>query len=137
MLVANRTIAAAVAAILIALATLFVGGSAVASVVAAGPAPQSGRTPGGQGDAPTILSCSTVSFGTPTNYYSVGPKPEAMAVGDFNRDGSPDLATANRDSNAVSVLLADGSGGFGATTNFPVGSQPLGVAEGDFNRDGN
>jgi hypothetical protein len=28
-----------------------------------------------------------------------------VAVGDFNRDGRPDLATANQNSNNVSVLI--------------------------------
>jgi Dockerin type I domain/FG-GAP-like repeat len=37
-------------------------------------------------------------------------------VGDFNRDGNPDLATANSGANNVSVLLGTGTGGFGAAT---------------------
>ncbi|MBI1899123.1 MAG: FG-GAP repeat protein, partial [Acidobacteria bacterium] len=35
----------------------------------------------------------------------VGSAPSALAAGDFNGDGKPDLAVANRDSNDVSVLL--------------------------------
>ena len=35
----------------------------------------------------------------------------------------------------MSVLLGDGSGGFGTATNFPVGTQPDSVAVGDFNSD--
>ena len=58
-------------------------------------------------------------------------------MGDFNSDGNPDLAVANYNSNNVSVLLGNGSGGFGAATNFPVGLTPVSVAVGDFNRDGN
>ena len=60
-----------------------------------------------------------------------------MAVGDFNKDGSPDLVTANYTANNVSVLLGDGSGGFGSATNFPVGTTPWSVTVGDLNRDGN
>ena len=41
-----------------------------------------------------------------------------MAVGDLNRDGNPDLVTANSlPSFNVSVLLGDGSGGFGPAVN--------------------
>ncbi|GAB3317887.1 hypothetical protein GCM10027299_09340 [Larkinella ripae] len=57
-------------------------------------------------------------------------------MGDFNSDGLPDVATANSGSNDVSVLLANGSGGFGEATNFPVGTTANSVAVGDFNGDG-
>ena len=59
-----------------------------------------------------------------------------MAVGDFNRDGSPDLVTANHSSNNVSVLLGNGSGGFGAADQLPAGPTRTRLAVGDFNRDG-
>ena len=59
-----------------------------------------------------------------------------MAVGDFNGDGHLDLATANYTDNAVSILLGDGTGSFGAATNFSVGNSPYSVAVGDFNSDG-
>src|SRR5581483_4655388 len=64
--------------------------------------------------------------------------PEALAVGDFNRDGKLDLAVANNSSNNVSVLLGDGAGAFALTGESPVaaGGAPNGVATGDFNRDG-
>jgi hypothetical protein len=58
-------------------------------------------------------------------------------VGDFNGDGKPDLAVANVFSNNVSILLGDGTGQFGAATNFPVGVYPFSIAVGDFNGDGN
>ena len=37
--------------------------------------------------------------------FSVGYDPDALALGDFNGDGRPDLAVANADSSSVSVLL--------------------------------
>jgi hypothetical protein len=37
--------------------------------------------------------------------YAADPTPHAVAVGDFNRDGIPDLAVANYSSRNVSVLL--------------------------------
>ena len=42
-----------------------------------------------------------------------------MAVGDFNADGDPDLAVADRDLNDVSVLLGDADGTFAATDQLP------------------
>ena len=73
----------------------------------------------------------------PTTYaeYIAGTTPNSVAVGDFNGDARPDLAVANYTSNTVSVLLGNGTGGFGAKTDFAVGTNPYSVAVGDFNGD--
>ncbi|QMS87191.1 DUF4347 domain-containing protein [Nostoc edaphicum CCNP1411] len=77
-----------------------------------------------------------LSFATASN-FSVGSNPSSVTVGDFDKDGNLDLAVANFDSNDVSVLLGNGSGGFGAAANFGVGNSPNSVTVGDFNKDGN
>jgi hypothetical protein len=41
-----------------------------------------------------------------------GVLPTAVASGDFNEDGRPDLAVSNGADNTVTVLLGDGAGGF-------------------------
>jgi hypothetical protein len=94
----------------------------------------------------TPATCNPVSFATATNFQvgsnvpSPSPSPPvtpfAVAVGDFNRDGNQDLATANYFSANVSVLLGDGAGSFGAATNFGAGTDPRSIAVGDFNGDG-
>jgi hypothetical protein len=68
----------------------------------------------------------------------VGDGPISVAVGDFNRDGIPDLAVANSGDDTVSVLLGHGTGAFSAAAGspVPVGDGPISVAVGDFNRDG-
>ena len=49
----------------------------------------------------------------------------SVAVGDFNRDGDPDLAVANLTSDRVSVLLGGAGGSFGARpTSPPAPSRP-------------
>ena len=64
---------------------------------------------------------------------------------DFNADGKLDLAVANTvnppslgTDGSVSVLLGDGTGGFGPKTDFPTGKGSAGsVTTADFNADGN
>src|SRR5439155_11008079 len=62
--------------------------------------------------------------------------PYAVAVGDLNGEGKPDLVTANYDADTVSVLLGAGTGSFGANTDFGAGTGALPVAIGDVNGDG-
>jgi hypothetical protein len=74
--------------------------------------------------------------------YAVGIQPESVAVGDFNGDGIPDLAVANRGTpnnytnSSVSVLLGNGDGTFQTARSFATGRAPYAVAVGDFNGDG-
>jgi hypothetical protein len=66
-----------------------------------------------------------------------GVEASAVAVGDFNGDGVPDLAVTNFLSNTVSVLLGHGDGTFRRPiANFPVGGNPRSVAVADLEGDG-
>ena len=73
---------------------------------------------------PAAASCSSPFF-SPQTAFGVGDGPFSVAVGDFNGDGALDLAVANSLANNVSVLLGNGSGGFGPQTTFAVGQAPL------------
>ena len=86
--------------------------------------------------APTMYRCcwATAPAGLGRPPTSRWAAPISAAVGDFNRDGNLDLVAANYNSNNVSVLLGNGTGSFGAATNFAVGTNPQSVAVGDFNR---
>jgi hypothetical protein len=70
--------------------------------------------------------------------YPVGTAPSAVAVGDFNGDGCPDLAVANDASFNVSVLLnnCNGTGTFQAAVDSGPVSYPYSLAVGDLNGDG-
>src|SRR5580704_7031418 len=68
--------------------------------------------------------------------FSGGQGPAAIAIGDVNGDGKPDLVVADYDGDAVSVLLGNGDGTFGSPTSYPVGAYPDAVALADLNGDG-
>src|SRR5207248_1874764 len=80
-------------------------------------------------------SCFSPAFSSAAS-YGAGNDPSAVAVGDFNRDGKLDLATANYNSANVSILPGNGNGTFGLPTSFAAGTDPRGIAAADFNRDG-
>jgi hypothetical protein len=76
------------------------------------------------------------STGSP--FPSGGGSPQALADGNFNTDGKPDLIVANAGSNTVGLLVNNGAGSFTMPTGpFPSGgSTPKAATIADFNRDG-
>ena len=62
----------------------------------------------------------------------------ALAVGDFNADGNPDLVVTNigTGSATISVLLGNGDRTFQLQVPYVVGNHPSAVVVGDFNGDG-
>ena len=86
----------------------------------------------GQGDG-TFVAGAT---------YAVGYLPTALAVGDFDGDGNPDLAVVISNPNLqfnpgfVTIFTGSASGTFTAQANYGVGLIPSSIAVGDFNGDG-
>jgi len=68
--------------------------------------------------------------------YPTGNGVNAIAIGDLNADGKPDLATANYDASTVSVLRGNGNGIFQDKVDYPTGGGPYAIAIGDLNGDG-
>jgi len=61
-----------------------------------------------------------------------------VAVGDFNEDGNLDVITISQETtDALSLLLGDGTGNLAAPIYFNAGDAPQGIAVGDMNRDNN
>lgn len=87
-----------------------------------------------------LLGNGNGTFGNPAHFALADQSfPNGIAVGEFNGDGKPDVATADYNKNTISILLGNGSGAFGAPATFSVGSGSIGptmVAVADFNGDG-
>jgi hypothetical protein len=67
------------------------------------------------------------------------PNPIALAVGEFNEDGKPDLAVIEFGGTGHSLLalfLGEGNGKFRAGVTYELGIQSAGIALADFNGDG-
>jgi len=79
-------------------------------------------------------------FISPGVSFPVGKMPyQKLRAADLNKDGKADIVTTNFEGGNVTVLLADGKGGFREAPGSPFDSnqQPFAVAIGDLNGDGN
>jgi FG-GAP-like repeat/FG-GAP repeat len=86
-----------------------------------------------------FLGTGTGSFvPAPGSPVPVGTGPIALASADFNTDGNPDLAVANRADGTVTVLLGQGDGSFAGAPGSPlnIGGALSALAVADFNGDG-
>jgi len=67
--------------------------------------------------------------------FATGAPATNLVVADLDEDGQPDVATANRDTGNLSILMGD-AGGFVAPRTIALGLSPAGIAAGDLNLDG-
>ncbi|CAF1413812.1 unnamed protein product [Adineta steineri] len=92
----------------------------------------------GSNNVGVFLGYGNGSFSTQMTFSTgTSTAPWSVAVGDFDRDGRLDVATANYASNNVGVLYGYGNGTFGNLKTFSTGfnSLPTFVDVGDFNND--
>lgn len=87
-----------------------------------------------------LMNTSTIGTASFTRTdFTVGTLPDAVAIGDLDGDGKPDLAVANYTSNTISVLLNTstlGSISFSSAISLNIGTTPSAVAIGDIDGDG-
>ncbi|MDO8794815.1 MAG: VCBS repeat-containing protein [Vicinamibacterales bacterium] len=79
--------------------------------------------------------CASPSFKAAVN-IDTGLFASGVAIGDFNLDGVADMAVTNQNSNNVSILLGDGTGGFRGKADLPAGGPPQRIAAADLDGDG-
>ena len=84
------------------------------------------------GTISVLLGNGDGTFQAPVT-YAVGSEPIALAIGDLNGDGKPDIAVANYNSTTISVLFGNGDGTFQTPVTYNVGSNPRGVAIANLN----
>ncbi|WP_373536862.1 FG-GAP-like repeat-containing protein, partial [Microcoleus sp.] len=88
----------------------------------------------------TTTGATTPSFATKVD-FTAGAAPNSVGIGDFNRDGKPDLAVVNFNSNTTSILLNTTTTGattptFATKIDFPTGNGPYALSIDDINGDG-
>src|ERR1019366_7054440 len=92
--------------------------------------------------ASTALAAGILAGSLPRTDYTTGNSPVALALADFNGDGHPDLAVANKGNGTASALgtlsillgVGDGTIGTSLDTNIPT---PSAVAVSNFGGDVN
>jgi len=83
----------------------------------------------------TIAAMASTEQFKPVQTYTVGLDPRFVAVGDFNRDGKPDLAVLNTGEGTISILLGKGDGSFQAANTFAGDTNSYFIGSADLNAD--
>lgn len=82
-----------------------------------------------------LLNTGSGSFSSAINFtLSAGSNPTSLVAGDFNGDGTADLAVTNFVGN-LAVLLGNGSGSFSTPVYTGLISSPTSIRKADFNND--
>ena len=88
----------------------------------------------------SAFAVSSAKFQSLPTYATPGVSPLTLALGDFNHDGSLDVAAVAIAGNGVGtgvyIFLNNGDGTFRSAVLYPAGGQPEAVVVADFNGDG-
>jgi uncharacterized repeat protein (TIGR01451 family) len=85
----------------------------------------------------TLFGTGTGTFQPPVSYPTVIASPTDLAVSDLDNDGDLDIATANQNSDDVTIRFNAGDGTFpGSAIAYAVGHGPRSIAAADLDGDG-
>ena len=85
-----------------------------------------------------FLNNGAGGFATPLTLTSTDISPNAVALGDYNKDGNLDLAIASDGfSSGLNIRLGNGTGNFATGTIISLSGSAFDIVTADFNSDGN
>jgi hypothetical protein len=127
-------------------ATMFVSSSRLTATILAADVANAGSalvtvgspTPGGGRSNFSLFDVTTpvTAIGFTKRDLAAGNFPSAIVAGDFDGNGTLDLAVTNQNDSTVSILLNNGNGTFQTHVDYPTGAAPAALVVGDFNNDG-
>lgn len=95
---------------------------------------------GGAGGTPTTVTMHVRNLPAQSGAANIGTGrfPRALAIGDFNHDGSPDVVSADNSDSAITFGFGDSGGTYNSSITLPIGAGlgPIDIAAFDANRDG-
>lgn len=94
------------------------------------------RISGALSSAPAPATQTEFGFHTAPLLLPVGRRPLSLVLSDLNRDGTPDVASANNGSDDISVLLSESKGRYRGEQRYESGQSPFGIEAGDLDEDG-
>ena len=86
--------------------------------------------------ASILLGNGAGGFAAAINQNNLTAPPSAVAIGDFDGDGIPDLVVADPNGVALTILRGIGDGTFGTKANILLTGTATTILVGDFNQDG-
>lgn len=88
------------------------------------------------GTVRVLRGMSNGSFSTALTPADTGKQPVALAAGDFDQDGKPDVAVVNSGDATLAILRGNGDGTFAPKAVYATGSTPVSVKTTDLDADG-
>ena len=91
----------------------------------------------GAGTPAVLLQVGDLEFADAIELDQSGEAPQSIVTADFDGDGQLDIATANRDTDNISLRLRTSDGRFATAVLLSAGDQPGVIAVGELNGDEN
>jgi hypothetical protein len=95
-----------------------------------------GTADGGSSGFGVLMGNGDGTFAAPVNYLARSALgPQALAIGDFNHDGHPDVAIAGHTNDVVEIFRGAANGTFTSLTSASTGDHPVALTAADLDGD--